>query len=252
VPSRDEVLAKAVELVDLAQKAGITLRLLGSAAVGLHCPRHAHLQAALGRPITDLDFLAPGKDNRQVREFLVGRGCIPDEEVFTYFGKSRHVYRYPDISLQVDIFFDELSFCHAVDFRNRLHLDSPTITATDILLEKMQIIKINLKDLIDTTILLLDHPVESHDNDAINVAYLISLLQKDWGFWYTFNLNLEKVRRYSQELATITREEKDLVEARVDEIGKALAGCPKTVQWRLRQRIGTRARWYNEVDEAEY
>ncbi len=250
--SREEVLAKAVTLVDDAQKAGITLRLMGSVAVGLHCPHYAHLQADLGRPITDLDALALGKHNRQVREFLIGRGCIPDEEVFTYFGKFRHVYRYPDVDLQVDIFFDQLSFCHPIDFRNRLHLSCPTITATDILLEKMQIVKINLKDLIDTTILLLEHPVETHDNDSINIAYLISLLQRDWGFWYTFNLNLDKVRRYSQEMRGLSQQERDLVAARVDQMVRALADCPKTMQWKMRARIGTKARWYNEVDEDQF
>ena len=58
--------------------------------------------------------------------------------------------------------------------KGRLQLDDPTITTTDLLLEKMQIAEINLKDIKDTLVLLLDHPIgdppagkESIDADVI-------------------------------------------------------------------------------------
>ncbi|MEW6080984.1 MAG: hypothetical protein AB1576_04245 [Bacillota bacterium] len=53
----------------------------------------------------------------------------------------------------MDVFFlDNLSFCHVVPFLGRLELDCPTVTTTDVLLEKMQIVETNAKDLKDTII----------------------------------------------------------------------------------------------------
>jgi hypothetical protein len=44
------------------------------------------------------------------------------------------------------VFADELYFCHKIPFKGRLEIDTPTISTTDLLLEKMQIVEINLKD----------------------------------------------------------------------------------------------------------
>ena len=63
---------------------------------------------------------------------------------------SRHIYLHPETNLNIDVFSDELFFCHRIPFLGRLTLDSPTICTTDLLLEKMQIVEINLKDFKDT------------------------------------------------------------------------------------------------------
>jgi hypothetical protein len=63
---------------------------------------------------------------------------------------ARHAYLHGDNGLNVDVFADELYFCHRIPFKGRLDLDSPTICTTDLLLEKMQIVEINLKDFKDT------------------------------------------------------------------------------------------------------
>ena len=59
----------------------------------------------------------------------------------------------------MDIFEDELNMCHVVNFRNRLHLDSPTITLADLSLEKFQIVRLNEKDIRDMLMLFAAHPV---------------------------------------------------------------------------------------------
>jgi len=70
---------------------------------------------------------------------------------------ARHAYLHRRTGLNVDVFADELYFCHRIPFKDRLDLDSPTICTTDLLLEKMQIVEINLKDFKDTVVLMLDH-----------------------------------------------------------------------------------------------
>ena len=82
--------------------------------------------------------------------------------------------------MKVDVFFDRLDMNHIIDFKNRLELDFPTISLADLLLEKMQIVQINEKDIKDTIILLREHPVEDPDKETINANYVASLLAEDW------------------------------------------------------------------------
>jgi hypothetical protein len=49
----------------------------------------------------------------------------------------------------VDIFEDELNMCHVVNFRKSAQLGYPTITLADLTLEKLQIVRINEKDIRD-------------------------------------------------------------------------------------------------------
>lgn len=53
----------------------------------------------------------------------------------------------------IDIFLDRLEMCHDIDFKGRLELDYPTIPLAEMLLEKLQIVQINEKDVKDVIIL---------------------------------------------------------------------------------------------------
>ena len=74
------------------------------------------------------------------------------------------MFRHPDGLFDVDVFYDLLSFSHEVWFRDsvdgdRLELDFPTIPLADIVLEKLQIHRINRKDLVDLFMLLSGHEI---------------------------------------------------------------------------------------------
>jgi hypothetical protein len=61
----------------------------------------------------------------------------------------------------VDVFFDKLLVAnHPIDFKGRLELDYPTITVTDMLLEKIQMWEaFSVKDLKDCLLLLKAHSI---------------------------------------------------------------------------------------------
>ena len=82
----------------------------------------------------------------------------------------------------IDIFFNKLDFCHPVIFIGRLEVEELTLPLAELLLEKMQIVKINEKDLIDTIMLLREHPVGDADNETINAKVITSTLGNDWGY----------------------------------------------------------------------
>lgn len=246
-----EFVDEALRLVSDAEKKGIKLRILGSIAYRLVCPGNLHLFQDMKRILTDVDFAAEKSQNRAIRQFFIDEGYEPDEGVYMASEGRRHIYLHPETKLNVDIFADELYFCHRVPFKGRLDLESPTICTTDLLLEKMQIVEINLKDFKDTLVLMLEHPLSHQEPGprSIDTDYIVDLMRKDWGFYYTFTQNLKRVPDYIPEFPAITREEGDTIRARVDDLIRCIEDAPKTVKWKMRARVGTRRVWYQEVSE---
>lgn len=240
---------EALRIVRRADEKGFILRLMGAIAVKLHCPRYVHLYEQMERPLTDIDYATYSRYRKYIGEFFKDLGYTPNEQVIAFYGKQRHIYWSEEKQWQVDVFFDELDMCHKVDFRGRLELDNPTITLADIFLEKMQIVKINEKDIKDTIILLLEHKIGETDDDTINGAYIVDVLRKDWGYFYTVTTNLKKVYEFVERYDALSEDEKRSVRERVSAFLKRVEDAPKTFKWKLRAKIGTKMKWYKEVEE---
>jgi hypothetical protein len=246
-----EFVDEALRLVRDAEAEGIRLRILGSIAYRLQCPNNLHLFQDTKRVLTDVDFAAERKQNRAIRQFLTARGYVADEGIYVASEGARHAYLHKDTGLNVDVFADELYFCHRIPFKDRLDLDRPTISTTDLLLEKMQIVEINLKDFKDTVVLMLEHPLSTRENrpKAIDVAYITDMMRQDWGFYYTFTTNLKRVPDYFGEFPSIEDRQRIVVQDRVKALLDAIESAPKTFGWKMRSKIGTRSLWYQEVSE---
>ncbi|MGH6736727.1 MAG: hypothetical protein ACRECX_11700 [Methyloceanibacter sp.] len=246
-----EFVDEALRLVRDAEKQGIRLRILGSIAYRLQCPNHLNLFEDMKRVLTDVDFGAEKKQNRAIREFLTARGYVPDDGVYVASEGARHAYLHKDTGLNVDVFADELYFCHRIPFKGRLDLDSPTICTTDLLLEKMQIVEINLKDFKDTVVLMLEHPL-SHEQPgpkSIDTNYIVDIMRQDWGFYHTVTTNLKRVPEFLTEFPSLGVQDQGTVRSRIEELLKVLDEAPKTLGWKMRAKVGTRRRWYQEVSE---
>jgi hypothetical protein len=246
-----EFVDEALNLVRDAETKGIRLRILGSIAYRLQCPNNLHLFGDTKRVLTDVDFGAEKKQNRAIREFLISRGYQPDEGIYMASEGARHAYLHRTTGLNVDVFADELFFCHRIPFKDRLDLDSPTICTTDLLLEKMQIVEINLKDFKDTIVLMLEHPLSHQQSGqkSIDTAYIVDMMRQDWGFYYTFTTNLKRVPEYFSEFHSLQEDQRRIIRDRIDELLNVIEAAPKTFGWKMRAKVGTRARWYQEVSE---
>jgi len=228
---------------------GILLRVIGSLAFQMHCPQFGYLQAAMGRAYTDIDFGAYGRQSRQISEMMAAMGYKENREVFIGSEGERAIFDKPGMGLHVDVFYEKLDFCHAIYWKDRLEVDSPTIPLCELLLEKMQIVQINEKDVIDTIMLLLEHPLGDTDHETINIKLAAELCAKEWGLWRTTTMNLDKVKQLAHHYTQLTPEQKSKVEAQVDAILKRLNDEPKPLAWRIRDRVGDRVKWYKDVDE---
>lgn len=236
-------------ILTASEEAGVLLRVIGSLAFQMHCPQYGYLQAAMGRAYTDIDFAAYGRQSKQISALMEKMGYVDNREVFIASEGERAIFDKPGTGLHVDIFYEKLDFCHAIYWKDRLEADSPTIPLTELLLEKMQIVQINEKDIIDTIMLLLEHPLGEVDNETINIKLAAQLCANDWGLWRTTTMNLEKVKQLAHHYTQLSPEQKSKVESQVDVILARLNDEPKPLAWRLRARVGDRVKWYKDVDE---
>ena len=240
---------EAVRIVNLAAEQGLTLRVLGSLAFHIHCPHYDHLQKQLGRAYTDIDYAGYRKQASKIGPFLSKLGYREDLDVNVLFAGERLIYNHPSSGLHIDIFFDKLNFCHEVNWVGRLEVDQPTLPLAEMLLEKMQIVKINEKDIIDTLMLLLEHPLGDDDHEVINLVRISRLCAKDWGLWRTITMNLRKVADLGQGYEQLSADEKSRLGSQVELALGMINEEPKTTAWKLRSKIGDRVKWYQDVDE---
>lgn len=248
-----EYVAEAEAIIETAKARDLHLRLLGALAVIKQCPNHIWLLEKTERVLTDLDFMGYEKEIRAVEqmfeelgyEVLGGRGVTMDVWV------GRRIFQDPTGGRRrVDVFLDRLDFCHPIELKGRLDLDPMTISLADILLEKLQIVEINEKDLKDLVVLLLEHPIGNHEApNLFDSSYVVGLLSADWGFYYTVSLNLDRIRRYMQTIPDLSDGQRALVEERINHLWQKVETKPKSLRWKLRARVGPTRRWYNEVGE---
>jgi hypothetical protein len=71
---RDKFENELKRIVKASDEAGIILRVIGSLAFQLHCPKFGYLQEAMGRAYTDLDFAAYGRQTTAIRALMAGLG----------------------------------------------------------------------------------------------------------------------------------------------------------------------------------
>jgi hypothetical protein len=236
-------------IIQASQEARLTLRVIGSLAFQMHCPRYGYLQQALGRAYTDIDFAGYGKEAQEIKALMAGLGYVENEQVSLFSEGSRAIFDHHDGDLYVDVFYDKLDFCHVITWKGRLEVDAPTIPLAEMLLEKMQIVEINEKDVIDTMMLLLEHPLGDGDDETINVTRVARLCAEDWGLWRTTTMNLDKVARLAQGYEQLSDEHKAHVASQVQSALARIEAEPKPLPWRLRARVGDRVKWYKDVDE---
>jgi hypothetical protein len=236
-------------IVQAAMEAKVVLRLLGSLAFQLHCPEHGSLQAKLGRAYTDIDFAGYNKQAKRVSELLARLGYQENREIFVVTEGLRAIFENPSSRLHVDVFYEKLDFCHVIPWNGRLEADAPTIPLAEMFLEKMQIVQINEKDVIDTIMLLLEHPLGSEDHETINMNRVAALCGSDWGLWRTVTMNLDKVGRLAQNYPQLDDSAKARVTHQVVAALARIEAEPKSMAWRIRSRVGDRVKWYKDVDE---
>lgn len=243
--AREIYLSEANRLITAIAEARLMVRLFGSLAFQVRCPTFSHLRAGFH----DIDFGSYKAHAKAMAELMKRLGYEENREVFVLTEGGRAIFEHPAHGVHVDVFYEKLDFCHEIKLAGRLELDAPTLPLAELLLGKMQIVEINEKDLVDTFMLLLEHPLGETDQAAINVAYVARLCAEEWGLWRTVTMNLNKVKELAMPYAALDAEQKTRVVNQADAILHRLDAEPKSFAWRLRARVGERVKWYKDVEE---
>jgi hypothetical protein len=244
----EEILEQALKIVEAGAQRGIALRMMGAAAIATHCGGLDALETS-NRALTDIDLVGLSENRRQIDRFFYEMDC---RSMMRDFGGElkRRIFISKEDKLHIDVFFDELTMCHTLRLRDRLTIDYPTITLADLLLEKLQIVQINHKDVVDLTNMIRFHEVGDTDHETINIDYIAKVLSRDWGFFYTATENLKLTKdKLLDSLGYLDAEEKTRVSKRIEASLSRIDSEPKTLSWKMRARIGTSKKWYEDVDE---
>jgi hypothetical protein len=238
------IIDQITEISTLARERGIILRALGGGAVFLHSQ---HPERAPWRTFGDLDFVGQFKQAAGIKEIFGTLGFTSDKTINTLHGRHRLIFEHMGTGMKVDVLLDVFRMCHELPLVDRLELDWPTIPLADLLLTKLQILKLNRKDADDVMILLESHPVGEGDVHEINARYIAELGSRDWGLYHTVSKNLE-VLRATEAPPGVDRGD---VDAKITLLEVALRRAPKSLRWRARAKVGERYPWYEEVEEVD-
>ena len=235
-------------IVSEAQKEDIFLRLLGGLAFKVHCPHAAH--RALERAYPDIDFITDKASAKKLTDFLPAMGYTPNKTFNTLSGDRRQLYYDEVHGRQIDVFIGTFEMCHKLPLADRLGVEPLTIPLAELFLSKAQVVQLNRKDALDLLALLLDHPIGHTDEETINVGVIADLCAKDWGLHTTISMTMQKLRDVIAQ-ASVELEETQIqtITQRLATIQEAMEAAPKTMAWKMRARVGTRVRWYEEVEE---
>jgi hypothetical protein len=113
-------------------------------------------------------------------------------------------------------------------------------------------VELNHKDIIDLLALLLDHEVGKSDEETINIAVISDLCAKDWGLYTTVSMNIRKLNDLlTNGSIELSEDQIQVITKRLASIQEAINTAPKTLAWKMRSKLGTKVRWYMEVEEVQ-
>jgi hypothetical protein len=256
----EDPLAEALRIVDVANREGLLLRLMGGMAVRAHAPDWTHRTR---RREVDIDFATRGKDRKAVFALLEREGYTPDKRHNALFGQHQGYFVDEARRRPVDVLVDKLEMCHRIEFADRLGVSRPTLPVADLLLSKLQIVKINRKDVLDALVLLAEHPLAKDDGaqeatsgeGAISLPRILAHTSNDWGWWRTVTGNLKVLQDYldseftEADLDVGVRPVRYDIRDQVAGLRDAIEAAPKSTRWKLRSKVGDRQQWYVEPEE---
>ena len=247
------------DLIALADARSLQVRLMGGLAFHAQAPTWT---ARIDRDGRDLDLATRNRDRKAFMEILTAEGYIPDRQYNALYGHKQLYFVDMPRRRPVDILVDRLEMCHQFEFAGRLGATHPTLPLAELLLSKLQVVKLNRKDVLDALILLAEHPLGDADgtgeaDDArsmINVRRILEFTSADWGWWRTTTGTLEKLQAFLA--GDIAPNELDVGRplrfdpgAQIAALRAAIDAGQKSTRWKLRARVGDRLPWHEEPEE---
>ncbi len=231
-------------MIDGCNNDGITLRLIGGAAIAIIAKEGSKI---FSRQYKDADYFGLSSQSSKISSSLEKMGMMPNKRFNALHGSVRLMFYDPVLETTIDVFLDEFNMCHKINLKGRLNIMRYTIPTSDLLLSKMQIVKMTENDYKDILSLLHDVEIgEKDDERTLDSNYIAKLLSDDWGFYRTFSLNVENVRKF---VSSNYSEYSKQIDDKLNILVKKIEEHPKSMKWKMRSKIGDKVKWYEEPED---
>jgi len=249
MPILPDILDEMNRLLEASRANSMLMRAIGGLAIRV---RSGDFRRFFTREYRDLDFVVAESERRRIEPFFQEMGYESNRRFNLLNGAKRQIYLDPNSERHVDIFVGSFQMCHKLPMDGRLQIDPVTVPLTELLLSKAQIVELNHKDALDIASLLLYNETGRTDDGRINLDYIAKLCGQDWGLYKTTSINLKRVEEVARdEKLNLSDAERETILKRLAEIYKAFETMPKSLAWQMRDKVGTRVRWYEEVEEVD-
>ena len=250
-PTLSDPLAEALRIINLAEGAGLLVRLMGGLAFHARCPEWT---ARIDRERRDIDLATRSADRKALAGIMELAGYSPDRQYNALYGHKQLYFVDQVRQRPVDVLVDRMEMSHTFEFADRLKLDTPTVPLAELLLSKVQIARINRKDILDGLALLSEYPLADHDRGSIHLGRITGVTSSDWGWWRTVTGNLDKFRLYYNTAVQpgeldFGRPPRFAVLDQIAALRAAIDAAPKKLRWKIRSQVGETVQWFQEPEE---
>ena len=207
----------------------IDIRLFGSVALLYLDKTKIDIISKYHGIIGDIDIIIKHEHLTKLEDYCIKQGYTTNRKIKMLYGNKRRSF-YLDNNISIDVFIGDITLCQKIPILNRFNLSYPTITPVDLFLTKIQKLYLSDSDVYDITF-ILEH--------IINFQYIIDLSSKNWNWWKVLTKNIDFILK------------KDINENNnkcLKELLYKLNLCDKTINWKIRNIIGERKQWYNDVE----
>lgn len=238
-------------LITSADNIDLHLRVFGGLAIYVHSRKDTRF---FHRESPDLDFVVPKSERHKLESYFHKMGYSPNKQFNILNGAHRQIFYHDQVEeRRIDILVGDFEMCHKLPLEGRFNVDAVTIPLTDLFLSKAQVVQLNRKDALDIISLLLNNEIGDEESGGIDLQRITDLCRNDWGLYKTLSINLDRVTEMvaDDDQGEITDDERTSILASIQEVRKAIEDMPKSVAWKMRDKVGTRVRWYQDVEEVE-
>jgi len=235
---------EARRIIDWARAKNIQLRLMGGLAVRMQCTSTPFCD----RPYSDIDLTGLSSQAASINGLFLDLGYVPDKEFNALHGEQRLKFEDHVNNRHVEVFMDKFRMDQTLDFRGRLDIDPYTISLSDLVITKAQVVKMDEKDFHDLFSLFRDHKIGMDDREGvINAKYIAQLCAHDWGLYHTVLRNLGRLPEFYDHFK-LDKAERESMDRRIWLLKLMIIEEPKGPIWKARDRLGERLPYYEEVE----
>lgn len=226
----------ATQIIDTAEEKRVRLRLLGGLAFKKLCPSAG--EPPYFRENKDIDLMGRRNDSKSIVNVMETLGYKP-RELFNKLNMGQRMIYYDMMNRRrVDLFLDEFIMCHKFNFRDSLFPKAYTLPITDLVMTKLQVVEMTDKEHRDLLAAFHDFELGESGIDGKRIA---GTCAKDWGLYTTFRKSLAAL---GGRALTLEDEDRAIVVPRIVKLVSLMDLAPKSFGWKVRARVGEKARWY--------